>query len=124
MSTALSTEIPMSAVRRAGASLMPSPMKPTTWPLPLSRRTMRSLCEGVSLAKTLVVSTAFASSASLMRSMSLPISRPCCSRPTSRQIFAVTSSLSPVSTFTATPWAARALMAGAVLSFGGSRNAT
>ena len=54
MSTALSTEMPMSAVRSAGASLMPSPMKPTTWPLPLSSRTMRSLCDGVSLAKTLV----------------------------------------------------------------------
>jgi len=33
MSTPLSTEIPTSAALRAGPSLMPSPMKPTTWPL-------------------------------------------------------------------------------------------
>ena len=46
ISTAVSTEMPMSAVRSAGASLMPSPMKPTTWPLPFKNRTMRSLCDG------------------------------------------------------------------------------
>ncbi len=124
MSTAVSTEMPMSAVRNAGASLMPSPMKPTTWPLAFKSRTMRSLWEGVSLAKTLCDSTASASTLSLMRSMSLPSSTPCCSSPTSRQILAVTSSLSPVSTLTATPCSASALMAGAVDSFGGSRKAT
>ena len=32
-STAVSTEIPTSAFFRAGASLMPSPMNPTTCPL-------------------------------------------------------------------------------------------
>ena len=37
MSTALSTEMPTSAALSAGASLMPSPMKPTTWPLTLQR---------------------------------------------------------------------------------------
>ena len=37
MSTAVSTEMPMSAVRSAGASLMPSPMKPTMWPLAFKR---------------------------------------------------------------------------------------
>ena len=31
MSTAVSTEMPTSAARRAGASLIPSPMNPTTW---------------------------------------------------------------------------------------------
>ncbi len=74
---------------------------------------MRSLWAGVSFAKTLCVSAACASSASFMRSTSAPSSTPFGSRPTSRQILAVTSSLSPVSTLTATPCAASALSAGA-----------
>ena len=32
ISAAVSTEMPTSAVRKAGASLMPSPIKPTVWP--------------------------------------------------------------------------------------------
>ena len=52
MSTALSTLMPMSAARRAGASLMPSPMKPVMWPLARSACTMRSLCSGVSRANS------------------------------------------------------------------------
>jgi hypothetical protein len=32
MSVASSTDTPTSAVRMAGASLIPSPMKPTVWP--------------------------------------------------------------------------------------------
>ena len=43
MSTALSTEMPTSAARSAGASLMPSPMNPTTWPLPCSAFTIALL---------------------------------------------------------------------------------
>ena len=44
--------------------------------------------------------------------------------PTSRQIFRLTSSLSPVSILTETPWAWKAAIAGAVESLGGSRKAT
>ena len=124
MSTAVSTEMPMSAARRAGASLMPSPMKPTTCPLALRKHTMRSLCEGVSLANTLWLSTFSANSLSLMRSISLPSSTPCGAKPTSPQILAVTSSLSPVRILTVIPCSANALSAGAVDSFGGSRKAT
>jgi hypothetical protein len=38
MSTALLTEMPTSAARSAGASLMPSPRKPTTWRQPREHR--------------------------------------------------------------------------------------
>ena len=54
MSTAVSTEMPTSAAFSAGPSLMPSPRKPTTWPLRCSARMMRSFCAGDSLAKTVV----------------------------------------------------------------------
>src|ERR1700674_5235615 len=40
-STALSTEMPTSEVWSDGASLMPSPRKPTTWPRCLNPRMMR-----------------------------------------------------------------------------------
>ena len=33
----------------AGASLTPSPIKPTEWPLSFSARTMRSFCAGVTV---------------------------------------------------------------------------
>ena len=66
MSTALSTEMPTSAAFRAGASLMPSPMNPSTWPRLWSARMMRSLWAGTSLANTLAVLAASASSASLI----------------------------------------------------------
>ncbi|OQC07795.1 MAG: hypothetical protein BWX79_01810 [Alphaproteobacteria bacterium ADurb.Bin100] len=124
MSTAVSTEMPMSATCSAAASLMPSPRYPTTWPLPLSRRTMRSLCAGVSLANTVVVSATAASRASSSASMSEPSSTLPGARPTSWQILAVTASLSPVRIFTVMPWLASAASAGAVVSLGGSRKAT
>jgi len=46
--------MPTSASRKAVASLMPSPMKPTVWPRPLSTRTTRAFCIGESLAKMVV----------------------------------------------------------------------
>ena len=51
-STAESTEIPQSDAPMAAASFTPSPMKPTTWPSPLSAATTRAFWEGESLAKT------------------------------------------------------------------------
>ena len=38
MSVAVSTEMPTSAARKAGASLIPSPMNPTTCPVPRRAR--------------------------------------------------------------------------------------
>ncbi|MNV72904.1 hypothetical protein D3C71_1660240 [compost metagenome] len=123
-STAVSTEMPMSAARSAAASLMPSPRNPTTWPLALSMRTMRSLCAGLNLAKMLWVSTAWASSTSSMRSTSPPSTMACSVMPTSLQTLTVTAALSPVSTLICTPCCVSACKAGAVLSLGGSMKAT
>ena len=41
---------PMSAARRAGASLTPSPVMATTWPFFCQAFTMRILCSGVTRA--------------------------------------------------------------------------
>ena len=121
ISAALSTEIPTSASRSAGASLMPSPRKPTVWPFCWNSRTSRAFCGGVSLANRLLRSAACASSMSLIASISSPVSMPLASSPTSRQMRAVIVGLSPVSTFTATPLARSALIASPALAFGGSR---
>src|ERR1039457_3281217 len=86
MSTALSTEMPTSAAFRAEASLMPSPMNPSTWLWLWSARMIRSLWAGASLAKTLVVPAAAASSPSLIVSICEP-SRSCSTgMPTSLQM--------------------------------------
>ena len=103
MSTAESTEMPMSAARNAGASLMPSPMNPTTWPLARKARTMRSLCSGVNFANTSCTSTACDSASSLMRSTCGPSNTLPTANPTWLQTRVVTNSLSPVRTFTLTP---------------------
>ncbi len=46
--------IPTSAVRMAATSLLPSPVMATTCPLRCSAVTMRTLCSGLTLAKTVV----------------------------------------------------------------------
>ena len=53
-SAAPSTEIPTSAACSAGASLMPSPMKPTTWPRRFSASRTRSFCCGLTRQNRLV----------------------------------------------------------------------
>ncbi|MCY1525078.1 hypothetical protein D9M68_600450 [compost metagenome] len=72
MSTAESTEIPTSAARSAGASLMPSPMNPTVQPCALRLRTIRSLWAGVRRANTLASRTEAASCRSSISSMAAP----------------------------------------------------
>ncbi|MOA56280.1 hypothetical protein D3C78_1802310 [compost metagenome] len=57
MSAAESTEIPTSAIRKEGASLIPSPRYPTTWPRCFKARMRRPFCSGVKRAKTLTRST-------------------------------------------------------------------
>ncbi|MNP47017.1 hypothetical protein D3C76_1410530 [compost metagenome] len=44
--------IPTSACFSAGASLTPSPVMPTTWPLACNARTRRNLCSGLVRANT------------------------------------------------------------------------
>ncbi len=100
---------------------MPSPRKPTVCPLPCRALSTRDFCSGVSLANTVRSSARRCRVASSIRSMSRPSSGSPTSRPTSRQIFALTTGLSPVSTFTATPFSRNAAMAGPAVSFGGSR---
>jgi hypothetical protein len=68
--------MPMSARFRAGASFTPSPVMPTTCPFFFRASTMRTLCWGETRAKTLVVSSASASSASLSASISAPETAP------------------------------------------------
>ncbi len=104
ISVAVSTEMPTSASRSAGASLMPSPRKPTVWPWRCSDFTTRAFCSGDILANTVVRFTSASSSSSVNGSMCLPCAECSTSRPTSRQILRVTASLSPVITFTSTPW--------------------
>ena len=124
MSTAVSTEMPMSAACNAGASLIPSPMNPTTCPLPRRRRTIRCLWAGVSRAKSVVFSAASASSASDIFSTASPRSIGSGSSPTSRHTLRLIRSLSPVRIFTPTPCLCRAWIAIAAVPLGGSRNAT
>ena len=148
ISTAPSTEMPISAARKAGASLIPSPtmatlpfsfnfrikasfpsgktpspIKPTTCPSRFSNVTMRSLCIGVRRANSVVRCARFASSSSDSVSISLPMTTSPASSPTSWHTFAATNSLSPVRIFTVIPLAFNAFSAGAVVSFGGSRKA-
>ncbi len=123
ISTAPSTEMPISAARKAGASLIPSPIKPTTCPSRFSKVTMRSLCIGVRRANSVVRCARFASSSSDSVSISLPMTTSPASSPTSWHTFAATNSLSPVRIFTVIPLAFNAFSAGAVVSLGGSRKA-
>ena len=107
----------------AGASLMPSPMKPTTCPAFRSASTSLSFCEGVSLAKRSWSCAACAKAASSIASSSRPVMTFVSAKPTSRQTFAVTSSLSPVRTLDRTPCEASEASAFAAESLGGSRKA-
>ena len=63
-STAPSTEMPTSAACSAGASLMPSPRKPTTCLRRLSARMMRFFCAGVTRQNSAVSSTRASSAGS------------------------------------------------------------
>ena len=89
-----------------------------------SARMIRCLCAGDRRAKTWVVSTASASSSSVIVSTLPPSRISSAFKPTSRQTLRVTRSLSPVRTFTVTPCFWRASIALAVETFGGSRKAT
>ena len=103
ISTAVSTEMPTSAVFRADASLMPSPIKPTQWPRSRRTRMIRDFCRGDSFAKTEISSASSPNCSSGISSNSFPSKMRSVGRPTIWQMARVTFSLSPVSTFAWTP---------------------
>jgi hypothetical protein len=122
-STAVSTETPTSARFSAGASLMPSPRKPTTWPLACRAWMRLSFCAGESRAKAVASSASPASLSCARPANSAPVTTCSAPRPTSRQTLRVTKSLSPASTLTVIPACLSARMARAVESLGGSKKA-
>ena len=103
---------------------MPSPRKPTTWPLALQRlddallvrRRQAGEKRGLLGRRRQVLVAHLLDLAAEQRSDSVGM-------PTSRQTLRLTRSLSPVSTLTATPCLRRAAIAGRAVSLGGSRNA-
>ena len=103
MSVAVSTEMPTSAARKAGASLIPSPTNPTTCPLLRRARMTRCLWAGERRAKSVAFSDVSASSGSDIFSTSAPRSIGSAERPTSLHTLRLMRSLSPVRIFTATP---------------------
>ena len=111
-STAVSTEIPTSALFSAGASLIPSPRNPTTWPLLCRAWMICSFWDGERRANTVVLLRQLGD---LRRGQPpkarRPVTRCCTSIPTSLQTLRVTRSLSPVRIFTETPASFSALMA-------------
>ncbi|OPZ47703.1 MAG: hypothetical protein BWY92_01720 [Firmicutes bacterium ADurb.BinA052] len=123
-STALLTDTPTSAVLSDGASLIPSPIYPTTCPDFFRAAITLSFWSGLSRAQTVACSARWASSSSSMESTSCPMSTPFTLSPTRSHIRAVTSSLSPVSILISTPSASACSRASRVLSFGGSMNDT
>ncbi len=123
MSTAVSTEMPTSAARKAGPSLMPSPRNPTTCLSRCKAWITRTFCCGLRRAKTGVSRVAMVSCSSLIASIFGPVRYLSTCIPTCRHTLRVTMSLSPVRIFTATPFALSARIASAALSLGGSRKA-
>ncbi|SIH06316.1 Uncharacterised protein [Mycobacteroides abscessus subsp. abscessus] len=64
--------MPMSAARKAGASLMPSPVMATVSPCRCKARTMRCLCSGDTRAYTRMLGASRNKSSSVMASSCLP----------------------------------------------------
>ena len=108
---------PMLAVLSAGASLMPSPVIATTWPLRCSASTMRSLCSGSTRANTRTSSTTASSAASSMRRRSAPVTTraPGSRMSSSRAIACAVAGWSPV-IITVRMWARRATATAAFAS--------
>ena len=121
ISTAVSTLIPTSASLKATASLIPSPIKPTVCPLACKVLTTLAFCVGLSFAKIDTSAICACSSSSVICSTWAPIKIWSKGMPTSLQIFWVTISLSPVSTFTLIPSFCRAVIAVLADGLAGSR---
>ncbi|EFR89488.1 hypothetical protein NT07LI_3813, partial [Listeria innocua FSL S4-378] len=121
ISAAVSTEIPTSAFLSAGASLIPSPRKPTVCPAFFSKPMIRDFCIGVNFAKMWYFRNSRVSSSSDKSSISPPSKNPFAGIPTSSQIRFVTISLSPVKTFTLIWFLNSCVIASFVDDFTGSR---
>ena len=122
MSTAVSTDIPTSALCIDGASFIPSPMYPTTLPASFKTRTILAFWIGESFANTLVFFKFLLSAASDSFSTLLPSIILSVLIFTFSQIAFVTYSLSPVSTITLIPSLFNLSISSFALSFGGSKN--
>ena len=90
--------MPILAVLSAGASLMPSPVMATMWPLRCSALTMLSLCSGSTRANTRTCSTMASSPASpiVRRSMPVTVRMPGSKISSSRAIASAVAGWSPV----------------------------
>ena len=120
ISTAFSTEMPTSASRREGASFIPSPMYPTTWPLYRRAIMIRFFCAGVMREKIVTPSTTLDRVSTSICSTSAPLRVPFTGSPISSQVFFATRSLSPVRIFSSIPDRARSWIESRALSLGGS----
>ena len=123
ISTAESTEIPISDCRRAPASLMPSPKKPTVFSCSCKREIICVFCNGVSLENSVVLLTASFIADSSIFSISIPVRERVVSMPTWRAIAFTTMSLSPDNILTSTPCTYNCSIASAADGLGGSRKA-
>ena len=123
ISTAESTDMPISDCRKAPASLMPSPRNPTVLPCSCNREIICVFCNGVSLENKVVSFTVSFNVVSSISSISIPVRECPVSIPTWRAIAFTTVSLSPDNILTATPCIYNCSMASAAEGLGGSRKA-
>ena len=122
MSTAVSTEIPTSALLSDGLSLIPSPIYPTTLPFSFNTLTILAFSIGESFAKIFTFFSTLPNALSESFSISLPKTILGELIPTFLHTLLVTSLLSPVKTITLIPASFSFFTDFAALSFGGSKN--
>ncbi len=110
----------MSAARRAGASLTPSPVIATTSPRAWSASTIRSLCSGLTRATTRAASSSSRRASSSSPSSRLPASAPVPPMPTSSATRRAVDGWSPVIITTRIPARWASAIAAAACGRGGS----
>ena len=120
-SAAVSTEIPTSAAWRAEASLMPSPIYPTTLPALRIAIIILSFWLGSISAKTSVAPTLLSNALSLIFRSSGPLMILLSDRPIFLLRLAATRWLSPVIIFSDTPRFFSLVIVSRILGFGGSK---
>jgi len=124
ISTAVSTETPTSALFSDGASFIPSPMYPTTFPAFSKVCTILDFCIGDNFANTFVFFNNLCNAVSDNFSIWLPKTIISVLISTSLHIAFVTYSLSPVRTITRIPSLLSLFISSLALDFGGSKNPT
>ena len=121
-SAAVSTEIPTSAAWRADASLIPSPMYPTTFPAFLNAIIIRSFWLGSISAKTFTEPTLLSRAPSLIWRSSGPLIILVSDRPIFLLMLAATRRLSPVMILSETPRLFSLAIVSRMFAFGGSKS--